>query len=371
MNLNKNKNTNRATNKTNRPINRLINRFTNKPTNTLNGPTNTMTGKIKEISEKVMETAKNLGGKINNSVTDIKQKITNVTDKAASTSTAQEASKTIGKVQEFMEANSAISKFVAVVLSILVFYMLFNIGVYILSQYFMPTTHVKVIDGLTQSNLRIEISSNPTVSNSVPILRSVNQNQGLEFTWDFWFFIKDTSNLRGHGLIFSKGLANCENADSITNECKPGSSLLGVCPGAYITTMNNQAHLLVAMNTLIDPSLNNIGYEEMIIKDIPLNKWVHCAIRVQNVAVDVYVNGIMTQRKILQTLPLQNYYDTYVGDQYSFNGYISSLNYYAYALNYDQIQNDYVKGPNMNLYGQSNQINYKDYLAMNWYYRTN
>jgi len=86
--------------------------------------------------------------------------------------------------------------------------------------------------------------------------------------------------------------------------------------------------------------------------------------------VDVYVNGVMTQRKILQTLPLQNYYDTYVGDQYSFNGYIASLNYYAYALNYDQIQNDYVKGPNMNLYGQSNQINYKDYLDMNWYYNT-
>jgi hypothetical protein len=80
------------------------------------------------------------------------------------------------------------------------------------------------------------------------------------------------------------------------------------------------------------------------------------------------MNGVMTQRKNLQTLPNQNYYDTYVGDKYGFDGYISSLNYYAYALNYDQIQNDFVKGPNMKLQGQSNQINYKDYLAMNWYY---
>jgi hypothetical protein len=106
------------------------------------------------------------------------------------------------------------------------------------------------------------------------------------------------------------------------------------------------------------------------IQDIPLNKWVHCAVRVQNVSIDIYINGVMTQRKNLQTLPLQNYYDTYVGDKNSFNGYISSLNYYAYALNYDQIQSDYVKGPNMTLYGQNNQINYKDYLAMNWYYKT-
>lgn len=234
----------------------------------------------------------------------------------------------------------------------------------------MPTTEATVVDGLTQSNVQVTISSNPNVSNSVPIFRSVNQSQGLEYTWDFWFFIKDVSTLQGYGLIFSKGLANCINSDtdSAINECKSGSSLLGVCPGAYITKMNDQVQLIVAINTLIDPSLNNIGYEEMSIKDIPLNKWVHCAIRVQNVAVDVYINGIMTQRKILQTLPLQNYYDTYVGDQYSFNGYISSLKYYAYALNYDQIQEDYVKGPNMNLYGQNAKINYKDYLAMNWYY---
>ena len=365
MNLNKNKNRNRPTNPN------ITN--TNKPTKT-----DSMTNKVKEISEKVLEGAKNLGGKINNSVTNIKQNITNkiasTSDTAKTSSTGQEAVKAIGKVEEFMQANSAISKFVAVVLSILVFYMLFNIGVYILSQYFMPTTHTTVVDGLTQSNLQLQISANPNISNSVPILRSVNQSQGLEYTWDVWFFIKDVSSMKGYGLIFSKGLANCANSpnsDNLNkNECKPGASLLGVCPGAYITTINNQAQLLVAINTLIDPNLNNIGYEELTIKDIPLNKWVHCAIRVQNVAVDVYINGIMTQRKILQTLPLQNYYDTYVGDQYSFNGYISSLNYYAYALNYDQIQNDYVKGPNMNLYGQSNQINYKDYLAMNWYYNT-
>jgi hypothetical protein len=60
--------------------------------------------------------------------------------------------------------------------------------------------------------------------------------------------------------------------------------------------------------------------------------------------------------------------DTYFGSQNSFVGYISSVNYFAYALNYDQIQSDYVKGPNMKLLGQNTTINYKDYLAMNWYY---
>ena len=346
--------------------NKPINKPDNKPSNSL------FTNKVQNFSQKVIEKATNLGDKINKSVTDIKQnitnKISNATEKIKATTTTQDTTKVAGKVQEFMQANSAISKFVAVVLSIIVFYMLFNIGVYILSQYFMPTKHAKVIDGLVPSNVREQISANPTVSNSVPILRSVNQNQGLEFTWDVWVFIKDVTTLnQNYGLIFSKGLSNSTNQSNESNIAL-GSSLLGVCPGLYITSVGNQVQLVVGISTMIDPSLNNTGIEEMTIQDIPLNKWVHCAVRVQNISVDVYINGVMAQRKNLQTLPLQNYYDTYVGDKNSFNGYISSLNYYAYALNYDQIQNDYVKGPNMKLKGQSNQINYKDYLAMNWYY---
>jgi hypothetical protein len=79
--------------------------------------------------------------------------------------------------------SSSISKFVAVVLSILVFYILFNVGVYFMSQFFMPAKDAKVVDGLIPSNTRIIVSANPNITSSVPILRSVNQNQGLEFTW--------------------------------------------------------------------------------------------------------------------------------------------------------------------------------------------
>ena len=342
--MNQNKNKNRNTNSFNRNGNK------------------TLTDKIKSIAQNTMKGATNLGEKIGQAATDVKQKIQNkvknTTEKVKYAPTTQDASKIVGKVQEFMEANSAISKFVAVVLSILVFYILFNLGIHLISQFFIPQTSVKVIDGLLPSNSQKVVSSNPNVTSSVPILRSINQDQGLEFTWDVWFFVKDTQKITGDALIFSKGLAQ-----------KNSSGNLGVCPGVYITpNSNNEVELRVAMNTMIDPSLNNIGIETMIIKDIPMNKWVHCAVRVQNLSVDVYMNGVMTQRKNLQTLPNQNYYDTYVGDTNGFDGYISSLNYYAYALNYDQIQNDFVKGPNMKLQGQSNQINYKDYLAMNWYY---
>lgn len=321
----------------------------------------TLSSKVKNIANSAVKTASNLGDKIGKTTDDIKQniqdKVTNTTNKVKGLTVTQEASKAVGAVQEFMQANSAISKFVAVVLSILVFYILFNIGVYFMSQIFMPAKDAKVVDGLIPSNTQIIVSANPNISASVPILRSVNQNQGLEFTWNFWYFIKDVTTLTGNGLIFSKG--------------KPQTSqtqFLGVCPGAYISKLGDRVQMIVAMNTMIDPSLNNSGVEQIVIKDIPLNKWVHCSIRVQNLSVDVYVNGVMTHRKNLQTLPNQNYQDTYVGDPNGFNGFISSLHYYSRALNYDEIQNDFVKGPNMKLQGQDNQINYKDYLAMKWYY---
>jgi hypothetical protein len=336
------------------------------------GTQETLTTKVKNIADGAVKTASNLGDKISKTAGDIKQniqnKVSNTSEKVKASSTTQQISKSVGVVQEFMQANSAISKFVAVVLSILLFYILFNIGVYFMSQYLMPTKNAKVLDGLLPSNAVTIVSANPTIISSVPILRSVNQNQGLEFTWNVWFFIKDVKNLSGNGLIFSKGLSNAMRTSNTQGASSSTNQMLGVCPGAYITKVDNQVQMIVAINTMIDPNLKNTGVEQIVVNDIPLNKWVHCSIRVQNISVDVYVNGVMTQRKNLLTLPKQNYSDTYIGDPYGFNGYISSLHYYAYALNYDQIQNDYVKGPNMTLQGQGNQINYKDYLAMNWYY---
>jgi hypothetical protein len=329
-------------------------------------PTNkgTLSSKVKNIANSAVKSASNLGDKIGKTADDIKEniqnKVSNTTNKVKALTATQEASKVVGSVQEFMQANSAISKFVAVVLSILVFYILFNIGVYFMSQLFMPAKDAKVVDGLIPSNTHMIVSANPNISASVPILRSVNQNQGLEFTWNFWYFIKDVTNLTGNGLIFSKGKPQTSQTSQ--------TQFLGVCPGAYISKLGDRVQMIVAMNTMLDPSLKNTGIEQIVIKDIPMNKWVHCSIRVQNLSVDVYVNGVMTHRKNLQTLPNQNYEDTYVGDQTGFNGYISSLHYYSRALNYDEIQNDFVKGPNMKLQGQNTQINYKDYLAMKWYY---
>ena len=365
-------------NKNKNPFNKLKNATKNAVKNAQ--PTPSLSTKVTEIAKGAMNKAGNLGQKIGQVATNIKDtvqtKITTATEAVkaapATQKTTEQVSKVTSMTKEFMEANSAISKFVAVVLSILLFYILFNIGVSILNHYFMPGNKPQIIDGLVNSNTQILVSANPNVLNSAPILRSVNESQGLEFTWDVWFFIKDVENLiknKNYALLFSKGNAKNNSTQLITSS----SNLTNVCPGAYISyqgDIQGQAELTVAMNTYTDPALGNSGNETVVIKDIPLNKWVHLAIRVQSKSLDIYINGVLTQRHNLQTLPKQNYYDTYVGDPQGFNGFISSLNYYNYALNYDQIQADYVKGPNMVMKGSNTKINYKDYLAMNWYYKS-
>jgi hypothetical protein len=339
--------------------------------NLINSPS--LTTKMSEIAKGAMNKASNLGQKVKNVATNIKQKVTNkvenVTTKIKAAPITEQVSKLTTMTKEFMEANSTISKFVAVVLSLLLFYILFNIGAAFITSFYTKSSPV-VLNGLINSTSTKIIPSNPNVKNSVPILRSINKDQGLEFTWDLWFFIENMKpmiNTNKYSLLFSKGTAG-------TPTPIVGAPLLTVCPGAYITYNGNKnsAELVVALNTFIDnPSEASsliTGNELIKIPKIPLSKWVHCAIRVQNKSVDIYINGVMTQRKNLLMLPKQNYYDTYIGDSNGFNGYISSLNYYDRALNYDEIQRDYIKGPNMKMADDNTSINYKDYLSMNWYY---
>jgi len=332
-----------------------------------------LTTKITEIAKGAVNKATNLGQKVTDVATNIKQKVTNkvanATTKVKAAPITEQVSKMTAMTKEFMAANSAISKFVAIVLSLLLFYILFNIGASFITSFYTTKNTPAVLKGLINSTSQKIISSDPNVVNAVPILRSVNKNQGLEFTWDLWFFIKNIKpmqNSNKYSLLFSKGTAG-------TPTPLVGAPMMSVCPGAYITYTGNSAQLVIVLNTFMDDPKNSTatsitGNEMITIPNIPISKWVHCAIRVQNKSVDVYINGVMTQRKNLLTLPKQNYYDTYVGDANGFIGYISSLNYYDRALNYDEIQRDYIKGPNMKMSDDNTSINYKDYLSMNWYY---
>ena len=48
-----------------------------------------------------------------------------------------------------------------------------------------------LINGLNNARQYVNIPQDPSLDNSITISRSVNEKQGMEFTWSIWMYIDD------------------------------------------------------------------------------------------------------------------------------------------------------------------------------------
>ena len=105
------------------------------------------------------------------------------------------------------------------------------------------------------------------------------------------------------------------------------------------------------------------------ISGIPMNKWVHLAMRLENTILDSYINGTIFGRIILDTVPKQNYYDVNIAQNGGFNGKISNLRYYDRALSAFEINSIVSTGPNTSTssLALSNVNTSANYLSSLWY----
>jgi hypothetical protein len=175
----------------------------------------------------------------------------------------------------------------------------------------------------------------------------------LEFTWSCWIFINSLQTNAGiFKHIFSKG--NSDLGDN--GMVQPNNA-----PGLYLAPHAN--NLVVVMNTF------NVINEEIMIPDIPMNKWVNVIIRCENNTLDVYINGSIIKSHHLHGVPKQNYGDVYIAPNGGFSGYISNLWYYDYALGVNEISKLASNGPNTNT-KNSNGLNLKNnnYLSLRWFF---
>lgn len=255
--------------------------------------------------------------------------------------------------REFLESNSLVAKFAFLLLVLFAFVILLRVGISALSYFLRPSTSPRLIDGMVDAGQMIIFPQDPSNNSAVTIYRSVNASDGLEFTWSTWIFIDSIETKSGmFKHIFSKGNNNIGKNGRI----EPNNA-----PGLYIAPNTNS--LVVVMNTY------NVINEEIVIPDIPLNKWVNVIIRCQNTNLDVYINGTIARSVNLVGVPKQNYGDVYVAMNGGFDGYISNLWYYNYALGTAEIQNLVNKGPNTKMIG-GNQMADKiyNYLSLRWFF---
>jgi hypothetical protein len=260
-----------------------------------------------------------------------------------------------GNNGSFTESNSLVAKFSFLLLVIFMFILLLNVGISVISWLTKPSTSPKLINGMIDATQMITFTQDPSLNGSATIYRSNNATDGIEFTWSVWIFINNLQYLEGqYKHVFYKGNNNLESN---------GLNFPNNAPGLYIAPNTNA--LVVMMNTF-----NDIN-EETVIPDIPLNKWVNVIIRCQNNKLDVYVNGTITRSVQLMGVPKQNYGDVFVAGNGGFNGYISNLWYYNYALGTSDIANISAKGPNTTLTSTSSIntiLKDQNYLSLRWYF---
>ena len=262
--------------------------------------------------------------------------------------------------QDFLSSNSLIAKFAFLMLVLILFITIVRYGVSFIGWLFTPKSNPIFIPGMLDAKQPTTYAQDPALTGSVPVMRSDNLSEGLEFTWSVWFFIDDfTYKQNEYKHIFHKG-----NMDINVENPPIGLSQPNNAPGLYITPNTN--NLLVIMN-----SFEQIK-EEVIINDIPLNKWVNVIIRVskQN-QLDVYINGTLTKRHLMKGVPKQNYGDVNVTGNGGFSGLISELRYFNSAIGTNQIQDIIDQGPNMTPISKSLLNSKPRYLSMRWFFGDN
>lgn len=256
-------------------------------------------------------------------------------------------------LKEFVDSNSLVAKIAFLLLVLFGFVIALRLGISILAYFLSPTGSPHLIDGMVDGKQMIIYPQDPNTSGAKTITRSVNANDGIEFTWSTWVFIDNLQyNAGKYKHIFHKG------NDQVAST---GLNFPNNAPGLYIAPNTNA--FVIIMNTY-----DNIN-EEITIPDIPLNKWVSVIMRCQNKTLDVYINGTIVRSVQLAGVPKQNYGDVFVAMNGGFSGYVSNLWYYNYGLGTAAIQNIVQNGPNTKMVG-SNAMNMKNpnYLSLRWYF---
>ena len=264
--------------------------------------------------------------------------------------------------QDFLDSSSIIAKFSFLLFVIIIFVSLLRIGTSILVWFLSPSKDPILMKGLNNAKQGINIPQDPSVDNSIPILRSVDQTKGMEFTWSIWMYIDEFNNYKKEEYkhVFHKG------NDSITQTGDDKGKISPInAPGLYITPHVN--NLEIVMNTF-DEINDNI-----VIKNIPINKWINVIIRLNNQhQLDVYINGILSKRHTLSGVARQNYGNVFSTMNGGFSGYTSELRYFDNAIGLGKINEIVKSGPNLKIYDNGNNTGITtgrpQYLSTKWYF---
>ncbi len=226
------------------------------------------------------------------------------------------------KIYNNIIESPVVLKVVKTIVIIIAVIVVINIIVSIVNKYSdILKTSPWLLKGTKTATQPMTIEQNPNNANAVPIKRT--HNKGIDFTYSSWLYINDLVDEDKWLHVFHKG--------------SPLRTPL-YCPGVWLN--GNKNSLKVTVNTFkeIDETLE--------VTNLPLRKWFHLAIYVNQNSMDIWINGNMVQSKKLNSMPKQNWGNFYITNNGGFDGFISNIQYFAYKLPYYKLENIIKIGPN-------------------------
>jgi hypothetical protein len=263
---------------------------------------------------------------------------------------------------DFLNSNAIVAKFAFLFLVLIAFMILFSLGINLVGWLFSRSTSPYILYGTQGGSMATSITQDPLQSNSVVVYRSNNATSGIEFTWSVWLYVQtipsadsSPSATQTYSHIFNKGNAKYDAT---------GIATVNNGPGMYVCDMNNSLHFI--MNVENDTANNSLNVV-VDIPNIPMGKWFHVALRLQNKIMDTYINGVITTRSTFIGVPKQNYDNIQICQNNGFAGSLSNLRYYSYALSVNEINMIVYNGPNLKSAIDHSSMHNYSYLSNQWY----
>jgi hypothetical protein len=324
---------------------------------------------VNEISQNAANSFNNLGQQVSAGMNNIGNSFGNMRQSLNNTLSDFSSKSVLENSTEFLESNSLIAKFVFIILVLIVFMVLLNLGVFLIVYFKKPDKQPYVIKGLISGNSSRHIKQDPRDADAIRLYRSNNENKGIEFTWAVWLKRDKVEQTDGKKYIhiFNKG--EQPNDTGLVDE---PTTMFGNGPGVYFysDTESSQENKIKVVMDVVNEDLNATnsgdGRREIVeIFNLPIKRWFHLAIRCENKVVDVYVNGVITKRVTFSSVPKQNFGDVHVNSS-GYDGQLSDLRYFDMGLDVFQIKNIVNSGPNLRSTDSDKNMKF-DYLANSWY----
>jgi len=268
------------------------------------------------------------------------------------------------RLENLLTGASIWSKLLFLVAVLVAFLVMVTIGTTIISSLTAYSKNPMLLKNLKLGTEPVVIPQDPATTGSIPLLRSKNEGAGVEFTYSTWIYVNDVARPQSlpspakYKHVFHKGAAGEFTKDGMSQPVNT--------PGLYISSEATDAgkqkvDLAVVMSTFEDPM------ETIIIKDVPLNKWINVTIVLKGQVLDVYINGTIAGRHTLRGVPMQSYGPLNMSLNGGFAGRMSTTQYFSRALSPVQIANVASVHPSLQEKGGSLENPFPPYLSMRWY----